>query len=319
MRGILRNGIFGWLNCLSFDSDVKPINISVEMEPHLEIHLEDPVKKPQSSTASEQSTAVEVLKKSSKMVKPSGRTPTARISSTVSSIKKRTEGADQTGLRARRSKSTLTKSAGSLNAASWQRRNSTGCIALKLPSSATKRQENGTSIDGKKKASSVSQHGKRRSLESRLSLLPSVIPKVPSAVARSETLKSSPVSRLSSKSDSTEADLTRKPLVKPSTVSSLRRFTTSSVDSPNGCSSLRKVDSNVSSPSGRSPSVTSSFKLGSMSASIDRGSSLSGRKKTLTPESCDSRFMMLSQVDVKAGVEMVSDEVTCVLDCYITI
>ncbi|XP_064970578.1 187-kDa microtubule-associated protein AIR9-like isoform X1 [Musa acuminata AAA Group] len=274
------------------------------MEPHLEIHLEDPVKKPQSSTASEQSTAVDVLKKSSKMVKPSGRTPTARISSTVSSIKKRTEGADQTGLRVRRSKSTLTKSAGSLNAASWQRRNSTGCIALKLPSSATKRQENGTSIDGKKKASSVSEHGKRRSLESRLSLLPSVIPKVPSSVARSETLKSSPVSRLSSKSDSTEADLTRNPLVKPSTVSSLRRFTTSSVDSPNGCSSLRKVDSNVSSPSGRSPSVTSSFKLGSMSASIDRGSSLSGRKKTLTPESRDSRFMMLPRVDVKAGVEM---------------
>ncbi|XP_064982963.1 187-kDa microtubule-associated protein AIR9-like [Musa acuminata AAA Group] len=272
------------------------------MESVLENDSEDPAKKVQLSTSSEKSTdaSVGVSKKSSKMVKPSEITP-------IASTKKRTEGAGPADKIANRSKSTLTKTA--VNSNALPRRSSTGGMALKQPSSATKRKENGTPAEAKKIAPSLSDPGKRSSsLESRRSSLPSVSSKIPASVKHSETLKSSPMSRLLSKSDSTKADLTRKPSIKPSSpslsASSSRRITSSSVDDPNGRCSLRRVTNNVSSPSGRSPSIMSSSKMRSTSSSVERSSSLSGRKKTSSSESRDSRFMMLPQVDVKAGDEL---------------
>ncbi|WOL15331.1 microtubule-associated protein [Canna indica] len=275
------------------------------MEALLENPTENPAKGIQSLTSSEQLADVStaVMKKSSKVVKPSGGTPAARTLGTTSSIKKLADGASAKDMSTSRSKSISTKTSVSSSAAPLQRRTSTGGISLKQPSSAPKQQENGTA-NGKKIAPSVSDPGKRISLESRRSSLPSVSSKAPATIARSDALKSSAVSRLTSKSDNIKADLVRKASTKASSLSSSRRVTSSSLDGSNGSRSLKRVTSSVSSPSGRSASATSNFKLGSMSSSVDRSSSLSGRKKKLTTDSRDSRFMMLPQVDVKAGDEM---------------
>jgi hypothetical protein len=54
--------------------------------------------------------------------------------------------------------------------------------------------------------------------------------------------------------------------------------------------------------------VTSSAtkKFGSQTSSVDKGSSVSSRRKSSTATSRDSRFMMLPQVDLKASDELVS-------------
>ncbi|KAJ6813130.1 187-kDa microtubule-associated protein AIR9 [Iris pallida] len=97
---------------------------------------------------------------------------------------------------------------------------------------------------------------------------------------------------LSGRADSSlTVDSTRKLSVKLSSPSS-------SVSS-SGRSSLSRVPSSVSSPR----AVTSSFKPGSTSL-VNKGSSLSGQRKSSTPSTRDSRLMMLPKVDVKAGDEL---------------
>ncbi|KAK9267176.1 hypothetical protein L1049_009596 [Liquidambar formosana] len=109
--------------------------------------------------------------------------------------------------------------------------------------------------------------------------------------------------RSSTGSDVIKNEIAKKPSIKPAlsvSSSSSRRVTSSSLDS-SGSSTVRKAVSKVSSSSARSPSVTSGSRLGSLSSSLDRSSSLSGRKKAATPESRDSRFIVLPQVEIKAG------------------
>ncbi|KAH0932660.1 hypothetical protein HID58_009777 [Brassica napus] len=63
--------------------------------------------------------------------------------------------------------------------------------------------------------------------------------------------------------------------------------------------------SKASSPSaGSSPSVSSGMRSKSLSTPLDRSSNVSGRKKTATPESRDSRLIILPKVEVKAGDDM---------------
>ncbi|KAL0844289.1 hypothetical protein Bca101_017535 [Brassica carinata] len=63
--------------------------------------------------------------------------------------------------------------------------------------------------------------------------------------------------------------------------------------------------SKLSSPSaGSSPSVSSGVRSKSLSTPLDRSSNISGRKKTATPESRDSRLIILPKVEVKAGDDM---------------
>ncbi|KAM1363727.1 hypothetical protein ACFX15_028073 [Malus domestica] len=71
-------------------------------------------------------------------------------------------------------------------------------------------------------------------------------------------------------------------------------------------SGVRKSASKLSSSSARTPTVTSGLKTGSLSSSLDRSSSLSGRKKTTTHESWDSRFIVLQQVEIKASDDLLS-------------
>ncbi|XWS40436.1 hypothetical protein CRYUN_Cryun18bG0140100 [Craigia yunnanensis] len=89
--------------------------------------------------------------------------------------------------------------------------------------------------------------------------------------------------------------------VKPAlAASSLKKITSSSLDST-ASSTSRKTISKISSPTTRSPTVSSGSRAGSLSSSLDRSSNLSGRKKAVTPESRDSRLIVLPQVEIKAG------------------
>ncbi|VVB02098.1 unnamed protein product [Arabis nemorensis] len=94
---------------------------------------------------------------------------------------------------------------------------------------------------------------------------------------------------------------------------SSKRAPSSSVDSSGSRTSGGRAHSTltsgrtVSSPSaGSSPSVSSGIRSKSFSTPLDRSSNFSGRKKTATttPESRDSRLIILPKVEVKAGDDM---------------
>ncbi|KAM0981725.1 hypothetical protein ACFX2A_015027 [Malus domestica] len=69
---------------------------------------------------------------------------------------------------------------------------------------------------------------------------------------------------------------------------------------------VRKSASKLSSSSARTPTVTSGLKIGSLPFSLDRSSSLSGRRKTTTHGSWDSRFIVLQQVEIKTSDDLLS-------------
>ncbi|KAF8413517.1 hypothetical protein HHK36_001507 [Tetracentron sinense] len=274
---------------------------------------EGPVKKSQS------------VKRSSRTAKPVVM-PVARVSGPAAVGRKRVEGktvSDSSSI----VKSTVTGSSLSSNAPPLKRRNSTGGLPEKQSVSVTKRQDNASSIAGKRNSASVSEPLKRSLTESRRNSSPLVVNKPFNRAKISETKKLSPVSpvtrisRTSPKSDISKQDSVKKPSVRPSLSASSfssRSVPSSSLDTC-GSSTLRKTISKVSSPSPRSPSVTSGSKFGSLSSSVERGSSLSGRRKastpesrdsrsgrrkSSTPESRDSRFIVLPQVETKAAADV---------------
>ncbi|KAL0926511.1 hypothetical protein M5K25_002750 [Dendrobium thyrsiflorum] len=231
-----------------------------------------------------------------KSVKSGGVAATGKTTGSLSSAGKKAQGNGAPG--SSQPKSTLMKPTLSSSAASLPRRNSTGGLSEKQSVMGSTR----PSIDGKKVSPSVFNSAKKSSGECRRSSLPPASPKGSTLDAALNGKKVSPSPQLLSKLNSASADSRQRSTIKPlEPLSYSRSVSSSSLGSSNGRSSLRKTTSNVSSPSARSPSVTSSLKLGSLSASVDRISSLPGRKKTMTTvESGDSRFMMLPQVDAKA-------------------
>uniref|UniRef100_A0A0D9WVG8 Ig-like domain-containing protein n=1 Tax=Leersia perrieri TaxID=77586 RepID=A0A0D9WVG8_9ORYZ len=208
--------------------------------------------------------------------------PTGRFAlGTASSIKKRADGAPSAELSM--SRSSLTKSTLSMNAAPVQRRSSTG--------SAGKQQDNGTSVVAKKASPSLSDGVKKSKLVS-----------APAVSSKPSLEKKSSV-----QSERTKADSMKKSVVKPSPVSTLKKAPSVTENSnSSSSSSFRRAASNATLNSPRSPSVTSSAtkKLGSRTSSMDKGSSMPTRKKSSTADSRDSRFMMLPQVDLKASDEV---------------
>ncbi|CAH8333213.1 unnamed protein product [Eruca vesicaria subsp. sativa] len=122
----------------------------------------------------------------------------------------------------------------------------------------------------------------------------------------------SPGSRSSSKSGLSKAESSTRPAMSVSVSS--KRAPSSSVDSTGSKTSSGKAQSTLSSgrtvsklssPSaGSSPSVSSGIRSKSLSTPLDRSSNISGRKKTATPESRDSRLIILPKVEVKAGDDM---------------
>ncbi|XP_057544940.1 187-kDa microtubule-associated protein AIR9 [Amaranthus tricolor] len=242
--------------------------------------------------------------------------------STVRSVNKRAEPKSVLTSKTGSEKSRVGRSAHSTNAApvtATTRRNSTGGSGSGLGSS--KRQQLGP---GERKPSvpSVSEPSRRSLPETRTSKLPDVsksvreVKKLGSVSPAATTLKT-PTSTSYSKIDPVS-----KPRFTRTTGSSTKMVDSSSsagstikkLVSKNLTSSARspavtttnelKKSNKFSSPSARSPSVNSGFKKGATSASRDRNSSLSGEKKVTTPESQDSRFIVLPQVEMKAGDDL---------------
>ncbi|KAI8012245.1 187-kDa microtubule-associated protein AIR9 [Camellia lanceoleosa] len=69
----------------------------------------------------------------------------------------------------------------------------------------------------------------------------------------------------------------------------------------------RQVVSKTTSLSPRTPSVTNGSKGRFSTSSVDRSSGLSGRRKVGAPESRDSCFIMLPQVEIKTGDDVKLD------------
>uniref|UniRef100_A0A5B7C371 187-kDa microtubule-associated protein AIR9 n=1 Tax=Davidia involucrata TaxID=16924 RepID=A0A5B7C371_DAVIN len=270
----------------------------------------DSVEKPQKSELQKQSLAKNV-KRTSRTVKP-GVTEMSKPSGPTGSTSKRMASKSGSDLSLHVAKSTVTKptiagSSRSSNSVPLTRRSSTGGLPEKQSLSTMKRQTGVSSIAGKKTTPLASEPLRQSLPEIRRSSLPSVVTKPSTRASISETRRSipiSPVGRTSKTlptSDLSKQDSVKKSSVKlSSSVSSSRRVPSTSLDST-GSSKTRKVVPKVSSPSARSPSVSNGSKVGSLSSSLDRSSNLSGRRKVATPESRDSRFIMLPQVETKAG------------------
>lgn len=274
---------------------------------------EDPVGKSQIPEKQTSDGPPESSKRVAKTAKPSV-SSTSKVSATTGVVKKRMEPKRGSDSIPSLMKPTVSASLKSSNTVPVIRRNSTGGVPEK-PSvsasvSATRRQNNAGSVAEKKTTTSVSEPVRRSVPELRRSSLPSVVSKGSTRASVSETRKSIPVSPVgrslntSTGSHVTKQETVRKSSVKPalsaSSSSSSRRVISTSLDS-SGSSGIRKTVSKISSLSARSPTVSSGLRAGSLSSSLDRSSSLSGRRKVATPESRDSRFIVLPQVEIKAG------------------
>lgn len=192
-------------------------------------------------------------------------------------------------------------------------RSSTGGLPEKQPMSITKRQSNDGIGGGKRSSSSASNPLRkslpelRRSSDSSIGAKPAVRQNI------SETRKSTPISpvartpRTPTSSESSKLDSGKKTSLRttPLSASSIKRISSPSLDSTGSTRTVKKPVAKVSPLSAQSPTFSSGSKSGSLSTSLDRSSVLSGRKKLGTPESRDSRLIMLPQVEVKAGDDVV--------------
>lgn len=270
---------------------------------------QDSVEKPPNSELQNQLPG-ERLKRIAKTVKPNV-TASSKLSGSTGTTRKRTESKDGPDSSSNVSKSTVSKSnvtgtSRSSSSVPVVRRNSTGGLHEKQAVPITKRQSSVSSAAGKKTSSLASDsQSLRRSLpEVRRSSLPSVVTKASPQASISDTRKSVPISpvartsRTLPNSDESKQGSVRKSSLKSSpSLSSSLRVSSTSLDSTGSSKAVSKL----SSPSARTPSISRGTKDGSLSGSRDRSSSLSGRRKTMTPESRDSRFIMLPQVEIRAG------------------
>ncbi|XP_052179549.1 187-kDa microtubule-associated protein AIR9 [Diospyros lotus] len=267
---------------------------------------EDPVEMPQKT---ELHKSAETVKRTPKTLKPNS-TAARRDSGATGTTRKKMEAKNSSELSTPGAKSAAIKSSSSrsTNSVPLSRRSSTGGLPEKQSLSVTKRQTSVSSI-ADKRASPLASEPLRRSLpEVRRSSLPAVASKTMARSSISETRMSAPsvpvvqTSRPLPTSNAKKQDLGKKPSVKPSSssVSSSKRLPSSSSDST-ASSSTKRVLSKVSSSSPRTPSGTNGPKGGTFSSSKNRSSGLSSRGKVATPESRDSRLIMLPQVEIKAG------------------
>ncbi|KAK1325252.1 hypothetical protein QJS10_CPA01g00539 [Acorus calamus] len=257
---------------------------------------ENLVKKPLASASMKKQSSVasaESVRSSLKDVK-SGVAPGARVPGAVHSSRRASESTDISDTASSRTRSSIKPAVPTL--AELKRRNSTGGLS-------GKRVDGEASLAGKRVSSSTSGPIKKSLSESRRASLHSVSPKTPNPVSRLESKRVTSVSLSSPGSGASKTESVKKPVLRSSSSVGVH---SSSLNSNGRSGSMRKTTSSISSPlarssSGRSPSVSSGSKLGS---SVNKSSSLSSRRKTSTPESRDSRLMMLPQVDVKAGDDL---------------
>ncbi|KAL1560501.1 187-kDa microtubule-associated protein air9 [Salvia divinorum] len=254
----------------------------------------------------------ESVKKGPKMPKANG-TASNKGTDTGGSSRKTRSGTDSSvnQTRSTLARPTLSSTLRTSGSVPVVRRSSTGGLPEKQPMVITKRQsttDNG--LAGGKRSSSLASEPLRKSLpELRRSTTSSIGVKPAVRQNISETRKSIPISpaarspRTPVSSESCKQDSTKKSSLRSSqfSVSSMKAISSPSLDSSGSSSTIRKSVAKVSPHSARSPTVSSGSKSGSLSTSLDRSSILSGRKRVGTPESRDSRLIMLPQVEVKAS------------------
>lgn len=300
------------------DSVLKSNEDSVEENQSPEIiekpsPLQDLVEHPQSSESLKQSSAESVKK--SRTVRPS--LTTQNGATNAGTVKKRTGIPDGTDFTLRGVKSSLTKSTVSSTSrisgtTPVTRRSSTGGLPDKQPIAVTKRASGSVASGTAKKTNSLATDPMRRSLpEMRKSTLPSTSTRTTTRSSISEIRRSVPLSplaktpRASVSSDASKEESVKKTSAKLSSpsLSSARRSASTSLESTASSGSTRKFSTKLSSPAAQSPSV--STKAGSLTKSFNRSSSSLSRKKGGTPEGRDSRLIMLPQVEIKAGDDVV--------------
>ncbi|XP_024632568.1 187-kDa microtubule-associated protein AIR9 isoform X1 [Medicago truncatula] len=186
-----------------------------------------------------------------------------------------------------------TKRSGSIgsSASSVPRRNSTGG----LPQT----QRSSLSSDGRIKPATKTVRDKTVTEPVRKSL-PEIRRSSISALHAGKPVAATPVGSSLRTSAVSGSEVVKKPLSKPAL--SRDRVGSSTVDG-----SVRKTVGKVSSQSlsARSPTVSGGLRAGSVSSSSDRSSGLSGRRKvTTTPDSRNSRLIVLPQIEVKASDDL---------------
>lgn len=266
------------------------------------------VEKPQNLEKQSSGNAADGTKKGTESAK-TGVTEASLLLAPAASIIKKTESTGGVTLSSSLTKATVSSSLRNSKSISVTRRNSTGGASEKSSTSTTRSGSNISTTSGKKTTiHSVVEPVRRSAPELRRSSLPSVATKPTSKASLSETRKSVPVSSANRNlTTSTGSSINKSETVKKSSIrptlsvsSSSKKVTTLSPDSSSS-SSTRKTVSKVSSPSARSPSFSGGLRAGALSSSLDRSSNLSGRRKPTTPESRDSRLIVLPQVEMKAG------------------
>lgn len=230
------------------------------------------------------------LKKTAKITKQKA-TVTKKVSATTGLNKKRMETKNNSSSSTATSRPVAFGSSSSRGSSTVTsiRRNSTGGLPEKLPVPISRQRQTDASSEVGKKSRTLGSEPLRRSLpEVRRSSLPSA--------ART--------SRPSPSSDVSKQESAKKSAVKTSpSVSSSPRIPSTSVDSVSGGKTIKVVQKHSTS-SPRTPSIENGSRSRLLSSSSDRSSGLLGRRKVATPESRDSRFTMLPQVDSKASDEL---------------
>lgn len=257
-------------------------------------------------------SSAESVKKSSKPLKSTDSAIT-RTPGSISTAKMKAEGAMASSPHSKVTKSTASKVCTNSKGGVVKRRTSVDGALEKQPLPTAEQADNETPSTIEKGVNqAVSVPSYLALTQSRRASLPSNIAKTLDSASPSRPKKPSPASSsnkslsVSSKSNVSKPGSAQRPSTKASlSVSTTKKAPSSSSDSTAG-SNVRRPISKVSSPSSRSPSVSSSSKFGSITTSADRGSPLSGRRKTSTPDSRESRFMMLPLVEIKAGDDVVS-------------
>lgn len=244
------------------------------------------------------------VKKGPKVPKPNGTSPN-KGTDTGGTSRKTKSGMDSSvnQTRSTLARPTLSSTSRTSGSGPVTRRSSTGGLPEKQPMVIIKRQTTENGVAGGKGSSSLASEPLRKSLPELRSRTASSIGAKPAIrQSISETRKSIPISpaarspRTPASSESSKQDSMKKISVRlsQSSVSSVKKVSSPSLDGSGGSSTIRK-----------SPTISSGSKSGSLSTSLDRSYSLSGRKKVGTPESRDSRLIMLPQVEVKASDDVV--------------
>lgn len=288
-----------------------PLEVDRNAEPNgTEAHL---VTELEASVLQEEPCS-ESVKKVPKVLKPNAHGP-VKGNDTGGASRRKVETKSGTDSSLNQSRSTLARptlssASRTSGSAPVTRRVSTGGLPEKQPMVITKRQSTNNGLAGGKRSSSLASEPLRKSLpELRRSSVSSIGAKTAVRQSVSETQKSVPISpaaktpRTPASSESSKQDSSIKNSMRlsQSSVSSIKKVSSPSFDSSGSSSTIRKSVAKASPQSARSPTISSGSKSGTLSTSIDRSSSLLGRRKVGTPESRDSRLIMLPHVEVKAG------------------